>query len=188
MKINLANGLTLFRIALLPVMVVVFYLPYHWTHLAAAAIFCLAGVTDWADGWIARRFKMTTAFGAFLDPVADKLAVMTALLLVVQSHPTVFLTLVSIVIIGREIAITALREWMATAGARASIKVAFIGKLKTTFQLVALLCLLYQEPIAGIPVFTVGEVLLAIAAILTLSSGAMYLVAAFRELSKLESE
>ena len=179
MKLTVPTMLTLLRILLIPVLVLVFYLPYKWTNFAAAFIFAFASVTDWLDGWIARRYNQFSAFGAFLDPVADKLMVAIALLLTVQKHPTVWMALWAAVIIGREIAVSALREWMAELGQRATVKVATIGKIKTIVQMVALVCLLYQEPLFGLNVFVMGEWLLAAAALLTLWSGFAYLRAAW---------
>ena len=142
MRLTIPTMLTLFRIALIPVLVLVFYLPYSWTHIGAALIFALGAATDWLDGWIARRYRMFSAFGAFLDPVADKLMVAVALFLIVQGHPTPWMAFWAAVIVGREIAVSALREWMAEVGQRSRVKVAWIGKFKTVVQMVALLCLL----------------------------------------------
>jgi len=165
----------------------VFYLPFTWTNLAAAAIFGLASLTDWLDGWIARRFEQSSTFGAFLDPVADKLMVAVALFLIVQRHPTPWMAVWAAVIVGREISVSALREWMAGVGQRAAVKVALVGKVKTVAQMVALLCLLYTPPsplTQGMPwlhreIFLFGEWLLAAAAVLTLWSGLVYLRAAW---------
>jgi CDP-diacylglycerol---glycerol-3-phosphate 3-phosphatidyltransferase len=131
MKMTVPTMLTLLRIVLIPVLVVVFYLPYQWTNFAAALVFAVASVTDWLDGWIARRYHQYSAFGAFLDPVADKLMVATALFLIVQGHPTTWMALWAAVIVGREIAVSALREWMAELGQRARVAVATVGKFKT---------------------------------------------------------
>ena len=187
MKLTVPTILTLLRILLIPVLVLVFYLPWKWTNFAAAFVFVLASVTDWLDGWIARRYDQSSAFGAFLDPVADKLMVAVALLLIVQKHPTPWMAFWAAVIIGREIAVSALREWMAELGQRARVKVATIGKIKTIVQMVALAFLLYFEPLVlrlggqavTVPVFTIGEWLLAAAALLTLWSGLAYLHAAW---------
>jgi CDP-diacylglycerol--glycerol-3-phosphate 3-phosphatidyltransferase len=187
MKLTVPTMLTLLRILLIPVLVLVFYLPYKWTNFAAALVFVMASVTDWLDGWIARRYNQSSAFGAFLDPVADKLMVAVALLLIVQKHPTPWMALWAAVIIGREIAVSALREWMAELGQRAKVKVATIGKIKTIVQMVALALLLYFEPIrlelrggvVMVPVFTIGDWMLAVAALLTLWSGLAYLRAAW---------
>jgi CDP-diacylglycerol--glycerol-3-phosphate 3-phosphatidyltransferase len=179
MKLTVPTMLTLLRIVLIPVLVVVFYLPFKWTNFAAAFVFALASLTDWLDGWIARRFNQFSAFGAFLDPVADKLMVAIALLLIVQKHPTIWMTVWAAVIVGREIAVSALREWMAEIGQRARVKVAAVGKIKTIVQMVALIALLYQTPLLGLDVFVVGEWLLAAAALLTLWSGFAYLRAAW---------
>ncbi|MBB1059408.1 CDP-diacylglycerol--glycerol-3-phosphate 3-phosphatidyltransferase [Marilutibacter spongiae] len=183
MKLTVPTMLTLLRILLIPVLVLVFYLPFKWTNFAAAFIFAMASITDWLDGWIARAYNQHSAFGAFLDPVADKLMVAIALMLTVQAHPTIWMTLWAAVIIGREIAVSALREWMAEVGERSKVKVATVGKIKTIVQMVALVCLLYQEPFVGLPVFVIGEWLLAAAALLTLWSGLAYLRAAWPTLS-----
>lgn len=192
MKLTVPTWLTLLRIVMIPVLVGVFYLPYSWTNFAAAAVFGLAAITDWLDGWIARRYHQYSAFGAFLDPVADKLMVAVALFLIVQGHPTPWMAFWAAVIVGREIAVSALREWMAELGQRAKVRVAVIGKVKTTAQMVALLCLLYSiQPGQSAPgtgtwmgsfVFHVGDWTLAIAAILTLWSGLQYLHAAWPSL------
>ncbi|HVJ36398.1 MAG TPA: CDP-diacylglycerol--glycerol-3-phosphate 3-phosphatidyltransferase [Stenotrophomonas sp.] len=192
MKLTVPTWLTLLRILMIPVLVGVFYLPYSWTNFAAAAVFGLAAITDWLDGWIARRYHQYSAFGAFLDPVADKLMVAVALFLIVQGHPTPWMAFWAAVIVGREIAVSALREWMAELGQRAKVRVAVIGKVKTTAQMVALLCLLYSiQPGQAAPgadtwmgsfVFHVGDWTLAIAAILTLWSGLQYLHAAWPSL------
>ena len=193
MKLTLPTWLTLLRIVLIPVLVAVFYLPYAWTNFAAVFVFVLAAVTDALDGWIARRYQLHSAFGAFLDPVADKLMVAVSLFLIVQGHPTPWMAFWAAVIVGREIAVSALREWMAEIGQRAKVKVAVIGKIKTIAQMVALGCLLYAvsplhqlQPGTGIwmgrVVFHIGDWLLAVAAILTLWSGLQYLHAAWPSL------
>jgi CDP-diacylglycerol--glycerol-3-phosphate 3-phosphatidyltransferase len=171
--------LTLFRIALLPVMVAVFYAGFHGANVAAAIIFLGAAITDWLDGYIARRFNQYSRFGAFLDPVADKLMVAVTLFLLVQENPTPLLAVVSAIIVGREIAISALREWMAEIGARGLVKVAMLGKLKTVMQIVAIVVLLYQHESSGLKLFHVGEALLVVAATLTIWSGLDYLRAAW---------
>jgi CDP-diacylglycerol--glycerol-3-phosphate 3-phosphatidyltransferase len=188
MKLTVPTWLTLLRIVLIPVLVLVFYLPYSWTNFAAAFIFVLAAVTDWLDGWIARRYHLYSAFGAFLDPVADKLMVAVSLFLIVQDNPTMWMAIWAAVIVGREIAVSALREWMAELGQRATVKVAALGKIKTIVQMVALSCLLYASTPGeqalgdiwmGRWVFVLGDWLLAIAALLTLWSGIQYLLAAW---------
>ncbi len=188
MRLTVPTMLTLLRIVLIPVLAVVFYLPYSWSNFAAASVFGLAALTDWLDGWIARRFHQYSTFGAFLDPVADKLMVSTALFLIVQGHPTAWMALWAAVMVGREIAVSALREWMAELGQRARVAVATVGKIKTIAQMVALLCLLYSvtpekppRPAAwmGDPIFRVGDWMLAVAALLTLWSGFEYLRAAW---------
>jgi CDP-diacylglycerol--glycerol-3-phosphate 3-phosphatidyltransferase len=186
MRINLPTWLTLFRVLLLPVMVVVFYLPFRWSNLGAAAVFVIAGFTDWLDGYLARRMNLTSAFGAFLDPVADKLMVAVTLFLLVQSHPGgwqgVLLAVTASVIVGREISVSALREWMAQIGARSKVKVAFLGKLKTLAQMVALVVLLVQHDTESLASYNIGEALLVLAGILTIWSGVDYLRAAWPSL------
>ena len=182
MTLTIPTILTLFRILSLPILVIVFYLPYAWTNLAATTVFTVGALTDWLDGYIARRYGMYSAFGVFLDPVADKLAVTITLFIVVQAHPTIFLALLAAIIVGREITISALREWMAEVGAKGKVKVAGIGKIKTIVQMTALAMLLYQADILGIPIFLIGETLLAVAAALTLWSGFLYIRAAWPDL------
>jgi len=183
MRLTIPNILTLLRLGLIPVFVVLFYLPFKWAHAATAIAFAFAAVTDWFDGYLARRMGETSAFGAFLDPVADKLMVTTALVLLVDSNPTGFpgamLVIPAAVIVGREITISALREWMAELGARAKVAVSMVGKVKTAAQMGALVLLLYREPIHGWPSVTFGFVLLYVAALLTLWSMTVYLKGAW---------
>lgn len=192
MRLNLPNILTLLRIILIPVFVLCFYLPFSWSHVATTGIFGLAAITDWLDGYLARRLQETSAFGAFLDPVADKLMVATALLLIVENNPTHYagfwLAIPAAVIVGREITISALREWMAEIGSRGKVAVNIVGKIKTTAQMIALLFLLYREPLAGIPLGTLGFYMLYLAAILTLWSMILYLRAAWPYLSESNKE
>ncbi|WP_126455106.1 CDP-diacylglycerol--glycerol-3-phosphate 3-phosphatidyltransferase [Sulfuriflexus mobilis] len=179
MNLNIPNILTLTRIAAIPVFVLVFYLPFSWANMATAAIFAFAGFTDWLDGYLARKLNQTSRFGAFLDPVADKLMVAVALILLVAADPGPWLAIPAAIIIGREIAISALREWMAQIGERAQVAVSYIGKIKTTAQMLALFLLLYREPLSELPVYEVGLVLLYVAAALTLWSMIIYLRAAW---------
>ncbi|NKI35477.1 CDP-diacylglycerol--glycerol-3-phosphate 3-phosphatidyltransferase [Wenzhouxiangella sp. XN79A] len=179
MTLNLPTVLTLLRIVIIPVLVVVFYLPYGWSNEVVVGLFIAAGITDWADGWIARRYEMMSPFGAFLDPVADKLLVAVALVLIVQKHPEILLALAAAIILGREITISALREWMAEIGQRARVRVSAVGKSKTVFQMVAIGFLLYGEPLLDLPVMTIGRVLLVIAAGLTIWSMVIYLRSAW---------
>lgn len=172
---NIPNILTLLRIVLIPVFVLLFYLPVEWARLSCALVFSIAAVTDWFDGYLARRWGQVSPFGAFLDPVADKLMVAVSLLLLVQSEPTPAFAIPAAVIIGREITISALREWMAELGARAMVAVSLIGKFKTAVQMIAILLLIYKEPLWNIPIYTIGFVLLYIAAILTLWSMVIYI-------------
>lgn len=179
MNWNIPNILTMTRIILIPVFVIVFYAPIQPSNLLCALIFGIAAITDWLDGYLARKLKQSSVFGAFLDPVADKLMIAIALVLLVQANPTILFTIPAAVIIGREIVISALREWMAEIGERATIAVSVIGKLKTTAQMVAILLLIYEVPIGGLPTYDVGMVLLYVAAILTLWSMLVYLRAAW---------
>ncbi len=187
MTYNLPNILTLLRIALIPVFVVLFYLPVPWANVAVTVVFAIAAFTDWLDGYLARRWQQTSAFGAFLDPVADKLMVAVVLVMLVDVNPTPFadllLVLPAAVIIGREIVISALREWMAEVGDRTAVAVSTIGKIKTSAQMLALLLLLYREPIGDFPTAAIGFVLLYVAAGLTLWSMVIYLRAAWPSLS-----
>jgi CDP-diacylglycerol--glycerol-3-phosphate 3-phosphatidyltransferase len=176
--------LTLLRIALIPVMVLFFYLPYSWSSIATAVVFILAAITDWLDGYLARRMNQMTSFGAFLDPVADKLMVATALVLLVSRNPAVLFTLSAAIIIGREIAISSLREWMAERGKRGHVKVTGLGKLKTIFQMTAISLLLFEQDLLGLPILFIGLALLYLAAALTLWSMWVYLHAAWPTISE----
>jgi CDP-diacylglycerol--glycerol-3-phosphate 3-phosphatidyltransferase len=180
---NVPNLITILRIALIPLLVLAYLWPAEWRYLAAAAIFGLAAISDWLDGYLARRLGQMTALGAFLDPVADKLIVAAALLLLVYSHHTIVLTLPAIVIVGREILISALREWMAEMNRRGVVRVGWLGKLKTTFQMIALVLLLALPPAPTLPMLQLavqlGIVLMYVAAVLTLWSMVQYLRAAW---------
>ena len=178
MPINVPIILTWLRIAMIPLIVGLFYIPGSVLSEAvrntfAAYAFILAALTDWFDGWLARRWNQTSAFGAFLDPVADKLMVCAALLVLLDMGRVD--TFISLIIIGREITISALREWMAQLGASASVAVHRLGKLKTAAQMVAIPCLLYQRPVYGVSTQLMGDVLILIAAVLTVWSMLYYL-------------
>ncbi|MBN1379414.1 MAG: CDP-diacylglycerol--glycerol-3-phosphate 3-phosphatidyltransferase [Gammaproteobacteria bacterium] len=179
MKITLPNALTLLRIALIPVLFAVFWLPFNWIKPLCGMIFTLAAITDWFDGYLARKLNQNSTFGAFLDPVADKLMVVTALILIVVHHPSIWMVIPVSIIIGREIVISALREWMAEVGKRATVKVSALGKVKTTFQMFAIGFLLWEYDIWFIPTYAIGYALLQIAAALTLLSMLIYLRAAW---------
>ena len=183
MVYNVPNILTLLRIVLIPVMVLLFLLPFRWGNEAAAAVFVLAALTDWFDGYLARRLGQVSLLGAFLDPVADKLMVTTALVLLVQAEPSWWMALASAVIIGREITISAVREWMAELGARAQVAVSEIGKVKTAAQMTAIALLMYRQDVLGLPVYIIGHVLLYLAVVLTLWSMTLYLRAAWPRLT-----
>ena len=176
---NIPNSLTLLRIVLIPVLVAVFFAPFEWSRQASSMIFLVAAVTDWFDGYLARKLDQSTPFGAFLDPVADKLMVAAALVLLVSADPRIEVTISAIIIVGREITISSLREWMAELGARATVAVSMLGKLKTTAQMTAITVLLWRDPIVGLPLYEIGLVLLYIAAAMTLWSMVVYLRAAW---------
>ncbi len=178
---NIPNALTWCRIILIPFFLVIFYLPFHYARLIAAFLFLLAAITDWLDGFLARQLKQTSAFGAFLDPVADKLMVATALILLVSQYPSPWMVIPGIVVVCREIVISALREWMAEIGKRAVVKVSAIGKIKTVVQMVALLILISQ-PTGMNNLVIFGLILLYIAVVLTLWSMLIYLGAAWKVL------
>ncbi len=178
-QFNIATSLTWFRIAAIPLVTVVFYWSSPWARPAAAMVFLLAAITDWLDGYVARRLQQTSQFGAFLDPVADKLIVSTALILLVQADPRVLIAALAVIIIGREIAVSALREWMAGLGTRHRVAVSGYGKLKTIMQMTGLGCMLFAEPLLGLPTYEIGVVFLVIAAILTLWSMIGYVRAAW---------
>jgi len=194
---NIPTMLTWLRILLIPVFVIVFYLPTdpqrfgaipaHWVNVTATVIFAVAAITDWLDGYLARRWQQTSSFGAFLDPVADKLMVAAALIVLVEFERVG--AVIALIIIGREIAISALREWMAGAGQRSSVGVAMIGKVKTAVQMIAILFLLYWDAIplgslGTFPTQVFGQVLIAVAAFLTLLSMAYYLRAASPQIKR----
>ncbi|HEC27948.1 MAG TPA: CDP-diacylglycerol--glycerol-3-phosphate 3-phosphatidyltransferase [Gammaproteobacteria bacterium] len=193
MPLNVPNLLTLLRILLIPFFFVVYVIDAGWSNQVATVIFVVAAITDWLDGYMARRLKQYTTFGAFLDPVADKLIVATALVLLATDQKVMDLVVSGplfaaavAIIIGREIVISALREWMAELGKRASVAVSYIGKVKTTLQLIAISLLVYQESLFGVPVFALGELLLFVAAALTLYSMIVYLKAAWPVLTDQE--
>src|ERR1700761_2756533 len=179
---NVPNTLTWLRILMIPGVIVLYYLPGWWAHPAAGIGFALAGITDTLDGYFARKLGQTSRLGAFLDPVADKLIVATALVLIVSSDPQWYLVIAAIVIIGREIAVSALREWMAEIGARGRIKVSLLGKYKTIMQIIGLSLLLFRQDLLGVPIYPLGLLLTAVAAVLTLWSMILYLRLAWPEL------
>jgi len=193
-KFQIANALTFARIIMIPLVVVFFYLPYQWAQPAAALLFVAAAVTDSLDGYLARRLNQMSALGAFLDPVADKLMVAVALILLVSDEPVylrpfhfnphILVTVTAAIIVGREITISALREWMAELGARGKVAVSSMGKLKTIFQMTGLSMMLYRDDLLGIPVLELGVACLVTAAALTLWSMVAYLSAAWPELKK----
>jgi len=178
MRFNVPNALTWFRIIAIPLVVIVFYWQAPWARPAAGLLFGLAGITDYLDGYLARRLNQTSNFGAFLDPVADKLIVATALVLLVEADPRRVLAIAAAIIIGREITVSALREWMSQIGARAHVAVSWFGKWKTASQIVGIGLMLYREPVLGQPVYEFGEWLLYAAVALTLWSMIDYLRAA----------
>jgi CDP-diacylglycerol--glycerol-3-phosphate 3-phosphatidyltransferase len=184
---SLPNILTLLRIVLIPFFVLFFYIDVENNNLITTILFAMAAFTDWLDGYLARKMEVTSAFGAFLDPVADKLMVATALILIVDNNPTpysgIWIALPAAVIVGREITISALREWMAEVGASSRVAVSMLGKVKTTAQMFALVLLIYGEPMGGFNTSEVGLWLLYVAAVLTLWSMVGYLRAAWPALN-----
>lgn len=191
MPFNIPNLLTWFRILMIPVFIAVFYvsgdtLSVHSKHLIGTLIFVAAAITDWLDGYLARTLNQTSAFGAFLDPVADKLMVTAALIVLVKLG--LVDDIIAFIIIGREIAISALREWMAQLGSSKSIAVSMLGKVKTSFQMLAIVLLLYHEPLLNISTEVLGTWLIYIAAILTLWSMAYYLMLALPQITKKTQE
>ncbi len=194
MNFPIANVLTFARIIMIPLVVVLFYLPYAWAGPATGSVFILAAITDSLDGYLARRLGQTSALGAFLDPVADKLMVVVALVLLVSYDPPmlelirfdphVLITLTAAVIVGREITISALREWMAELGARGKVAVSSLGKVKTIFQMTGLSMMLFRGDVWFIPAFELGIYCLVAAAVLTLWSMVVYLRAAWPALSE----
>ena len=197
MKFPIANVLTVARIVMIPLVVVLFYLPYPWAKASAATVFILAAITDSLDGYLARRLGQISALGEFLDPVADKLMVATALILLVghepldlrwvKFDPRLLITVTAAVIIGREITISALREWMAEVGARRKVAVSSIGKLKTIFQMTGLSMMLFHSDVWFIPAYELGLLCLVSAAALTLWSMVIYLQAAWPDLMQSRS-
>jgi len=179
MRWNLPNILTWLRIVAIPLVVLLFYMPNSWADPAAGLLFAAASITDSLDGYLARRMGLTSRLGAFLDPVADKLIVAVTLVLLVSKNPHWVVVISAAVIIGREIAISALREWMAELGQRTKVAVSSIGKYKTILQMVGLSMMLYRNPLLGLPVYELGVALTILAAILTLMSMIMYLRAAW---------
>jgi cardiolipin synthase len=179
MPINLPNLVTLLRVLLIPLIVGIFYVPDEWMsfesrNIAATSVFIVAAITDWLDGYLARKLNQMSAFGAFFDPVADKLVVVGALVILLQLNRVDMV--VGLIIIGREIAISALREWMATVGQAKSVAVAFIGKLKTVLQMVAIPLLLFGDELFGVvDCHALGTVLIYVAAVLTVVSMLYYL-------------
>lgn len=179
---NIPNSLTLLRIAMIPIFVIVFYLPFAWSNMLSCIIFTIAALTDLLDGYLARKLQQISSLGAFLDPVADKLMVAVVLVLLVERDSSLLITLPAAVIIGREITVSALREWMAELGARSKVAVSVYGKIKTIAQMVALGILVFKESLYGIPVYALGMVLLYVAAALTLLSMYQYLTSAWPKL------
>jgi len=195
---NWPNILTLLRILVAPILIIVFYLPYAWGHVAAASLFTFAALTDWLDGYLARYLKQSTKLGAFLDPVADKIMVSIALILIVGEPQFQFITLFTVVyampvavitipaaiIVTREIVVSALREWMAEIGKRTSVAVSRLGKIKTVIQCLALIVLLYCDAATNEFLVICGYILLYIAAVLTIWSMLIYLKAAWPEMKE----
>ena len=184
LPLSLPNLLTSLRILLIPVLVLCFYLfPLDVRYLASALIFSIASLTDWADGYLARRMGQMTPFGEFLDPVADKLLVAVALILLVEAHASALLAIPALVIVGREIVVSALREWMSKYSDQRGVRVSFVAKVKTGFQMTAIIVLLAQGPDLTATLVILGYLLLYVAAGLTLWSMYQYLLMAWPDLS-----
>ncbi|MDH4046541.1 MAG: CDP-diacylglycerol--glycerol-3-phosphate 3-phosphatidyltransferase [Gammaproteobacteria bacterium] len=179
MKLNTANILTLIRIAAIPVVVICFYSSLPYARPIAGIVFGVAAITDLIDGYVARRFGQVSRFGEFLDPVADKLMVAIVMVLLVQQDPDWYVDIIAIIIIGREITVSALREWMATIGERANVAVSWGGKIKTTLQMFGIAFMVYEEPLFGIDIYPVGFLLLLAAVGMTIWSMFIYLRAAW---------
>ena len=179
MPLTIPNLLTSLRIGAIPLVVLIYYLPGAWSGQAAGLLFGLAAVTDWFDGFLARKLGQTSKFGEFLDPIADKLLVSTSLIVLLQSDPKIYLAIVAAIIIGREVAVSALREWMSELGSRATVKVTYFAKWKTALQMFGIGFMLYRTPSFGVPVYSIGQLLLAVAAGLTLWSMVEYLKASW---------
>jgi len=180
---NIPNTITISRIVLIPIFIAAFYMPYDWSAALATFIFWLAAITDWFDGYLARKLNQQSALGAFIDPLADKLMVITALLLVLSKHPeNNWLLFSALIIISREIFISSLREWMSSMGQSKLVAVSFYGKAKTVAQMFALLFLIYEQDIYDLPTIHFGTGLLVWAAILTLVSMVIYLKSAWATL------
>ncbi len=179
MRVNTPTMLTIGRVAVIPLLVGLFYTPWEFARHFAALLFIGASITDWFDGWLARRLNQTSAFGAFLDPVADKLLVAVALVMLLRDDPRGIMAVLVAIIIGREITISALREWLAELGERTRVAVGFVGKLKTAFQMTAISLMLWQTPIFGLPLYDFGYFLLFAAGALTMWSMVSYLRAAW---------
>lgn len=186
MRLTLPLTLTVARVAAIPVVLALFFLDWHYSRYAATVLYAAAGITDWLDGWLARRWNQTSKFGAFLDPVADKLLVAVCLVMLLRDDPSAILAVVVAVIIGREITISALREWMAELGQRTSVAVSRIGKWKTGFQMTAIGMMIWKTSVLGLPIYAIGYGLLFVAAALTIWSMAVYLRAAWPILSQEE--
>lgn len=181
---NIPNSITTFRIALIPVFIAAFYLPYSWAAALATFIFWFAAITDWFDGYLARKLNQQSSLGAFIDPLADKLMVISALLIILTKHPdNNWLLFSSLIIISREIFISSLREWMSGMGKSKDVAVSFFGKAKTVAQMFALLFLIYEQDIFGLPTYTFGVGLLVWAAILTVASMIIYIKSAWSTLT-----
>ena len=179
MNLNIPTLLTLLRVVLIPVFAVVFFLPWEYARFTAGLIFAVTAITDFLDGYLARKWNQESKLGAFLDPVADKLAVAVAMILLLQADPRIVIAAPVAIIICREITISALREWMAELGKRATVAVSAIGKIKTIAQMVAIIAMMLQRDLLGLPVYDIGVAALYVAGVLTIWSIVVYLKASF---------
>ncbi|ROH89487.1 CDP-diacylglycerol--glycerol-3-phosphate 3-phosphatidyltransferase [Stagnimonas aquatica] len=179
MRINFPLALTLGRVAAIPLVLALFYVDWPHARQWACVLFALAGITDWLDGYLARKWNQTSKFGAFLDPVADKLLVAISLVMLLRDEPGGVMAILVAVIIGREITISALREWLAELGQRTTVAVSMVGKVKTGFQMTAIGLMLWQQPFLGLPIYEIGYLCLFVASALTIWSMVVYLRAAW---------
>ncbi len=177
--LNLPNTLSLMRIACIPLLIVLFFLPYKQALVWATVTFTIAALTDCLDGYLARKHNKISPFGAFIDPVADKLLVAVSLVLVLYKSPEIYILIPVLIIIGREIAVSALREWAASLGQASLVNVSQAGKIKTVIQMCSIGCLIFYNPLFGWPIFAIGVILLYIATLLTIISMISYLKSAW---------
>ena len=179
---NLPTKLTILRILFVPLVAIIYILPFRWCHYTAASLFVLAILTDWLDGYLARKLNQTTRLGAFLDPVADKILVSALLVLIAAYYTSVWVSIPAVIIVAREIVISALREWMAEIGSKTKVSVQYIGKIKTTMQAIATIGLVWNNAVSPVWVYGLSLALFYLAALLTIWSMLVYLKVAWPDL------